>query len=107
MNSKLREGKYILFWLGSRQTVDIFRSASGETFFITKTRMIHPIEDAAGAEFFPVHQNANCEDREIQRGLLEHPAIKQVRIPATVVFAIAFVALSGWITAFILAFLAR
>ena len=107
MNSKLREGKYILFWLGSRQTVDVFHSASGETFFVTPTKMIHPIEDAAGAEFFPVHQNAHTEDREMQRGLLEHPAIKQVRIPSPVIFAIAFVALSGWITAFILAFLAR
>ena len=107
MNSKLREGKYILFWLGSRQTVDIFHSASGETVFVTPTKMIHPIEDAAGAEFFPVHQNAHCEDREIQRGLLNHPAIKQKGIDPMLFWCAVIVAIVGWVTVFFLSAIAR
>jgi hypothetical protein len=98
MNSKLKPGKYILFWLGTRQQVEVTHSNCGDVFFTTRTGMIHPIEDAAGAEFFPTQAETFRDDLKFQRTLLNHPAICDPGIDPIW----KWIALTGWITVVIL-----
>ena len=98
MKSKLKPGNYILFWLGTRQQVEVTHSNYGDVFFTTVTGMIHPIEDAAGAEFFPTQAETFRDDFDAQRTLIDHPAIRQVGIDPVW----KWIALTGWITVAIL-----
>lgn len=52
MSSKLIPGLYLLFWLGTQQRVEVRTDCTGATVFVTESGMEHPIEDAAGAEFY-------------------------------------------------------
>lgn len=52
MTSKLIPGLYLLFWLGTQQRVEVKADCTGATVFVTESGMEHPIEDAAGAEFY-------------------------------------------------------
>lgn len=98
MSSKLKPGKYILFWLGTRQQVEVTRSICGDVFFTTPTGMVHPIEDAAGAEFFPTQSETFRDDFDAQRTLIDHPAIRQIGIDPLW----KWIALTGWIAVAIL-----
>jgi hypothetical protein len=98
MKSKLKPGNYILFWLGTWRQVEVTNSNCGDVFFTTRTGMIHPIEDAAGAEFFPTWSETFRDDFNAQRTLIDHPAIRQVGIDPVW----KWIALTGWITVAIL-----
>ncbi len=102
MKSKLKPGKYILFWIGTRQQVEVTHSTSGDVLFTTPTGMIHPIEDAAGAEFFPTQAETFRDDFKFQRTILNHPGID----PAWLWMWIG-IATIGWFTVIILTFFVK
>lgn len=107
MNSKLKPGKYIQFWLGTRQQVEVSQTNSGDVFFTTPTGMIHPIEDAACAEFFPIQAETFRDDFNAQRTLIDHPAIRQPGVDPTWLWMWIGIAAIGWFTVFMLTFVVK
>lgn len=107
MNSKLKPGNYILFWLGTRQQVEVTHSNFGDVFFTTPTGMIHPIEDAAGAEFFPIYHEGWKYDFDAQRTLINHPAIRLAGVNPVWMWMWIGISAIGWFTVIVITFFTK